>query len=102
MKKFQWILVLLILASVILSSCIPFPEEPQEVYPFCQELYADLLIDDPDFPHAFIGFCVATLQTGDTRAAQGLCGYEGIWEELGVHSRKECIEYFKTYESMLD
>lgn len=93
MKRLLLTIVLLIMASVILSSCIP--QEPQDVLPFCQELYEDLLSGDPDFPHVFIGYCVATIQTGETRAAQGLCRYEGLWDDIGVSSRKECVEYLE-------
>ena len=98
MKKLHLKIILIILVSVILTSCINFPEEPHEVLPFCKELYEDLLINDPDFPHAFIGYCVATIQTGEPRAFQGMCRYEGIWDEIGVSSRKECIDYFKSFE----
>lgn len=101
MKRSILFIVLFIVATFALSSCVPLP---QERLPACQELYANLLGEYPDYPQAFVGFCVASLATGKPTAYQGMCGYEVVWESIAAEggptltSRQECMEYFALQE----
>lgn len=98
MKKANILALGLLIAGLLLTSCVELPENPQEVQPFCEELYQDLLGDYPDFPHSFIGYCVATLQTGEPRGYQGLCASASFRDVIGVTTRQQCFEYFETME----
>ena len=76
MKKLLLHVVLFILAAILLTSCIEYPEEPNEFKPFCQEQYELILVEQPDLPRSFVGYCIQALQTGDeTRGVQRFCGY---------------------------
>ena len=100
MKKSILITVLFIIAGSLLASCMP--ETPQEVLPYCQDQYEQILLDYPDFPKAFIGYCVASIQTEKLIAFQGLCGSEVFWQYIYdldnsviISSRQECIQFVK-------
>jgi hypothetical protein len=99
MKKSILITILFIIAGSLLASCMP--EKPQDVLPYCQDQYEQILLEYPGFPKTFIGYCVAYFQTGKTIAFQGLCGSEIVWQiisdntEYTITSRQECIQYFK-------
>lgn len=94
MKKLVFILVVLI---VLFSACVP---DPQDILKYCKDEYEKLLVDDPDFPPAFIGACTSALQTGRPDAFKALCGYEPFWQEFPVEitSRKDCIQYINDFE----
>lgn len=98
MKKLQ-MLVALIVMAVLLVSCgsPPLPEHPKEVKPFCENIYLENLEADPEFPNAFIGACIAYLQSGDTTAFVSMCSYEPLWEDIEVTSRTECIHFILSY-----
>lgn len=101
MKKVFLILSVLTI-TILLASCVSV--EPKDMLPYCKEQYQELLADDPEFPPAYIGACVAYLQTEKPNAFAALCGYEPFWEmieeseEIPIDSRKDCQEYFKNYE----
>ena len=104
MKNTILLIMLLILAGTLIISCGPIlPEEPQEVETYCKQAYELLVADYPDFPPSFIGYCVATLQTGKPTGFQGLCSSESFRIALvdiendvtELLSRKECILYFQ-------
>lgn len=98
MKKII-VMVVLILAVSFLTSCIPI--EPNEMHPYCEEQYEALLIEYPDYPHAFIGACVAYLQSGKPTAFVSLCGYEPFRESIEIEeidTKHECIQYIKGLE----
>lgn len=88
--------------TILLASCAPV--EPSDMLPYCKEHYQILLGEDPNFPPAFVGACVANLQSGKPTAFVSLCGYEPFWEmieegqEVTIDSRKTCQDYFKNYE----
>ena len=95
-KKSVFVLVVLI---VLVSACVP--EAPQDIPKYCQDEYEKLLVIDPDFPPAFIGACISSLQTDNIQAFKALCGYEPFWQELspvGITSRKDCIQFLNEYE----
>jgi len=100
--KKAFLIVGVLAIAVLLASCEPV--EPSEMLPYCKEQYQNLLAEDPDFPPAFIGACVANLQSGKPNAYVSLCGYEPFWEmieeseEITIDSRKACQEYFKSLE----
>jgi hypothetical protein len=100
--KKAFLIVGVLVIAVLLASCVPV--EPNEMLPYCKDRYEILLIDDPNFPPAFIGACVANLQSGKPTAFISLCGYEPFWEmieegqEVTIDSRKACQEYFKSLE----
>jgi len=98
MQKLK-LLVAVIVMGVLLVSCglPPLPEHPREVKPFCENIYQINLEENPDFPNAFIGACIAYFQTGNTTAFVSLCRHEPIWEDIGVTSKAECMDYFKNY-----
>jgi len=101
MKKTYILVCLLILAGILITSC-----EPQEVLPFCKEACEEQLAIYPDFPPSFIGYCVASLQTGKPTGYQGLCSSSSFREALvdmdenvtEVLTRRECILYFQEME----
>lgn len=101
MKKVFFILGVFVIL-VLLASCVPV--EPSDMLPYCKEQYEILLIDDPDFPPAYVGACVANLQSGKPTAFISLCGYEPLWEmieeseEISIDSRKDCQEFIKSLE----
>lgn len=98
MKKII-IMVVLILVVCLLPSCIPI--EPKEMQPYCREQYEVLLVEYPDYPHAFIGACVAYLQSGKPTAFVSLCGYEPFRESIEIEeidTKHECIQYIKGLE----
>ncbi len=103
MKKTLTFIVLFVLTSILMISCVP---DPQEIQPLCRDLYSELLDVYPGYPPSFVGFCVATLQAGKPVAYQGVCGSEAFWlsmpelfdEGLVITSRQECINYFKSLE----
>ena len=76
MRKTLLRVVLFILAALLLMSCTEYPEEPREFKPFCQEQYELLLVEEPDLPRSFVGYCIQALQTGnETLGIQRFCGY---------------------------
>lgn len=100
MKKLCVIFVIF-MATILLASCVEFPNEPQEYLPWCKEIYQSQLAIDPDYPPAFIGACVSTMQTGKPTAYVSLCGYEAFRESLeqpSITTKKECIQYILNYE----
>ena len=101
MKKILLILVAFV-AVFLLISCVHV--EPQDMLPDCQDQYAILLAEDPDFPHAYIGACVAYLQSQKPTAFVSLCGYEPfrelIEESEGIvlDTKKDCMQYIRNLE----
>lgn len=100
-KKVLLVLSVFIIA-ILVASCVP--DEPSEVLPYCHDQYEDLLIDDPNFPPAFIGACVAYWQSEEPTAFVSLCGYEPFWEmiemDVGdpIDSRKACTDFIRVLE----
>jgi len=100
MKKYYLIVVLLILIGV-LSACVP--SEPKEVLAYCKETYEQ---DFPNYPPAFVGACVAFLQSEKPSALVSLCGSPAFWSELndpeglnaGIETRQECIAFLHNLE----
>ena len=93
------LVVLVVLAAAMLASCVPV--EPKDMLPYCKGQYETLLVEHPDYPHAFIGACVSTLQTGKPTAFVSLCGYEPFRESLEmpeIDTKKECMDYIKNYQ----
>ncbi len=93
------LVVLVVLTAAMLASCVPV--EPKDMLPYCKEQYEMRLVVYPDYPHAFIGACVSTLQTGKPTAFVSLCGYEPFRESLEmpeIDTKKECMDYIKNYE----
>lgn len=99
MKKCILILALLLMTALF-ASCIELPDEPHEYLPWCKELYQEHLTAEPDYPPAFVGACVSTLQTGQPNAFVSLCGYEPFRDsmEIGEITKKECIQYIHSLE----
>jgi hypothetical protein len=98
MKKLLIILVFLLVAAM-LSACIP--ENPKDVLPYCKSIYEAQLVEHPDYPHSFIGYCVSYFQTGKSTAAVSLCGYEPFIESIGdpeITTKKDCIQYILNLE----
>lgn len=101
MKKLAFVLGL-VLVGLLMASCVPV--EPKDMLPYCKEQYAQLLEQDPNFPHGYIGYCVASLQTGKNTAYQPLCNYEPVWQmiedEMGVPitTRQECRDFFASLD----
>jgi hypothetical protein len=100
MKKISFLIIIMVV-GMLLVSCIPV--EPKDMLPYCKAQYDQLLITDPDYPPAFIGACVSSLQTGKPTAFMALCGYEPFWAQLNetegvnITSKKECINYIKNF-----
>jgi len=96
MKKLVFTLVVL---TIILSACGP-PSDPQDIPKYCKDEYEKILVNDPDYPPAFIGACTSALLTGKPNAFKALCGYEPFWHEFLVEitSRKDCIQYINEFE----
>ena len=96
MKKVPLVLVFLLVA-ILLASCVPplppLPTKPNEVLPFCKDLYEQQLVLYPDYPHSFVGACVSAIQSGKPNAMVSLCGYEPFRESIGVNTREECKQY---------
>lgn len=100
MKKF-FVILLYFMVAAVLASCVELPDEPQEYLPWCKEMYQSQLAIYPDYPPAFIGACVSTMQTGKPTAYVSLCGYEPFRESLeqpSITTKKECIQYILNYE----
>lgn len=101
MKKILLILVLFVVASLLVS-CVP--TEPQDMLPYCQSNYEGLLATHPDLPPAYVGACVAYMQTGNPSAYASLCGYEPFRNEIEdiyeipVNTRQQCINFLQNYE----
>lgn len=102
MKKILIVLIVFIVA-ILLAACVP--TEPRGMLPYCQDQYELLLLQDPNFPKAFIGYCVSSMQTGKYTAYQPLCNYEPLWgmiEEsipgVTITSKSECLQYFAGLE----
>ncbi|PKO05824.1 MAG: hypothetical protein CVU41_10415 [Chloroflexi bacterium HGW-Chloroflexi-3] len=99
MKKI-FIVLFILVGAALLASCVELPDEPQEYLPWCKEQYQQLLAEYPDYPPAFIGACVSTMQTGKPTAYVSLCGYEPFRESLedpSITTKKECIQYILNY-----
>jgi hypothetical protein len=97
MRKTLLCVVLFILAAVLLTSCIEYPEEPREFKPFCQEQYELLLVEEPGLPRSFVGYCIQTLQTGDEMlGVQRFCGY--LVDNGEYLTIKECVQDLLTQE----
>lgn len=100
MKKFLWIALLLIVIGV-LGACVP--TEPQDMLAYCKETYES---DFQDYPPAFVGACVAFLQTERPTALIALCGTPAFWAELndpeglnaGIENRQDCIAFLHNLE----
>lgn len=101
MKKILLILVLFVVVSLLIS-CVP--TEPKDMLPYCKSNYEVLLATYPDLPPAYVGACVANMQTGDPSAFASLCGYEPfrnqIEEEfqITVDTRQQCINFLQNFE----
>ena len=101
MKKIGLVIVLLLVVSLLVS-CVPV--EPKDMLPYCKAQYETLLLEDPDFPQAFVGACVSNLQTGKATAFVSLCRYEPfrarIAAETGISmdTRQDCVIYIRNYE----
>jgi len=102
MKNILMVLSLFIVVAFV-ASCAP--TEPREMLPYCQTEYEELLQTDPNFPHAFIGYCVAMMQTDKYVAYQPLCNYEPVWEMIeeayegvSITSKSECFQFFKSLD----
>lgn len=100
MKKFMLVIVIVIvIVAGMLASCVPV--EPKDMLPFCKSQYEALLAEYPDYPHAFIGACVSSLQTGKYTAFVSLCGYEPFVQSIGIteiDTKKECMDFIRNYE----
>lgn len=97
MKKILVVIAFLVVGTV-LAACLP--ENPQDVQPYCKAQYEALLVEYPNYPQAFIGACVAYLQTENPSAFVSLCGYEPFrlsLENPEIETRAECINYIKNY-----
>lgn len=100
--KNKFFLVGILFVVILLASCVPV--EPSEMLPYCKDQYQILLGEDPNFPPAFVGACVANLQSGKPTAFISLCGYEPFWEmiedgqEVTIDSRRDCQDYIKSLE----
>lgn len=98
MKKIPLLLVV-IMAITLIAACVPV--EPKDVLPYCKSAYEGLLIDDPDYPPAFVGACVSYFQTGKATAFVSLCKYEPFRDSLEIPSittQKDCIQYIINLE----
>jgi hypothetical protein len=101
MKKIVMFIIVVIVVSA-LASCVPV--EPKDMQPYCRQQYENLLIEHPDYPHAFIGACVSNLQSGNINAFASLCGYEPfrtqIEEEFSItlDTKKDCIDFIKNFQ----
>ena len=90
MRKTLLSVVLFVLAALLLTSCIEYPEEPREFKPFCQEQYELILVDEPNLPRSFVGYCIQALQTGnETLGIQRFCGY--LVDEGEYLTINECV-----------
>lgn len=97
MKRLLLIVVLFIMAAALLMSCIEFPEEPREIRPFCEELYEELLVSEPDLPKSYIGYCIQVGLTEDEgRGLERFCGFMVEMEEY--LTIQECIQDLKNEE----
>ena len=100
MKKFLLVVVLLLLIGA-LGACVP--TEPQDMIAYCKEIHEQ---DFPNYPPAFVGACVAFLQTEKPTALVSLCGSAAFRAELndpdglnaGVENRQECITFLHNLE----
>ena len=93
------LIVVIVMVAGMLASCVPV--EPRDMLPYCKSQYEMLLVEYPDYPHAFIGACVSSLQSGKPTAFVSLCGYEPFVESLEIpeiDTKKECMDYIKNYE----
>ncbi len=101
MKKILFILVLLTVVSV-LAACVPYPDEPKEILPFCQDQYEENLALYSWLPPSFIGGCVSTWQSDNYAGYASLCNYEEFRVLLGnefdttIENRAECLQFLKT------
>jgi hypothetical protein len=98
MKKLLFVLAILLIAALV-TAC--YPENPKDVQPYCKAMYEAQLVTYPDYPHAFIGACVAYYQNGNPHAFVSLCGYEPFIASLenpAITTKKECIQYILNFE----
>lgn len=93
-------MISLFIVAILLASCVPV--EPKDMLPYCKDQYKVILEQDANFPHSYIGYCVASLQTGRPTAYTALCNYEPLWQMIEdnyagavVTNRSECIEFIK-------
>jgi hypothetical protein len=96
MKKTIYLIILFCIASILLSSCIEFPEEPKEYLPWCKDQYKNILEESPNLPPSFIGYCMAFLRTGEELGVERFCGF--MVEEGEYSSIQECVADLKTFE----
>ena len=98
MKRILAVIGVILIIS-FLASCVPV--EPDEMLPYCKTQYEFLLNDYPDYPQAFIGACVAYLQSEKPTAFVSLCRYEPFRESIEseeIDTKQECIQYIKGLE----
>ncbi|PKN98358.1 MAG: hypothetical protein CVU42_12565 [Chloroflexi bacterium HGW-Chloroflexi-4] len=96
------VILALALSVFLIASCVPV--EPNEMLPFCKTQYETLINENPDYPQAFIGACVAWLQSEKPTSFISLCGYEPFRQEIEasanieIGSKHDCILYIKSLE----
>jgi hypothetical protein len=94
MKKYLWLMLILLVASLALTACdtppytAPEGTPHKECVPVCKEIY------DQYCPDVSTGACVSQCQTGKYTAFKLTCNEDVFLEFFGFETKKDCQNFW--------